>query len=481
MSRCTLLFSLCCLIGAVLPACAAESAAKAVGLTLQAMDKADQDAIAEQLGKRAGVMVAAVAANSAAAKAGFVQGEVILKIGEAIVDSPAMADAALVGKTGALEVVSFILDDEVGIKVMKRTLALPGTAVKAEQPARQPDAETQKKLKALDDAHKAGIISDDEYAKKRAELLKGQPAATPATASKYIAPTKGQTYNHAVGFSFWYPAGWTVKDIADALQLAPDKPAVANGQPAEMYFISGQPLEGTGITQVTDPQIAAFLDQFIQQKVSPAMQRKKAPVPLAMMNGQGLLFDWDAPGQNGGTVVARVYACVLKGWGVMFCAIGAKEHVFNRQDELKAIFTSFGFEAGKQDPAVAGTWSLTATRTMRNEDNVNFTSDDPRRATAVSDEQITVQLNADGTVTRTSLYRMIAGGGAAGGAGKVWIDTGDQKTVTQGRWNANNGTLVLMWQDGAMESYRYGLVPQGNGAPAMKLLSGNQVQFWQRR
>ncbi|OPZ86010.1 MAG: hypothetical protein BWY76_01153 [bacterium ADurb.Bin429] len=343
--------------------------------------------------------------------------------------------------------------------------------------APKPDPELEKKLKALDEARRAGVISDAEYVQKRAELLKGQAVAGGGViASKYVSTTKGNTYQHAVGFSFWYPDGWKVEDVGDALKLVPANAVMQNGQPAEMYLIAGQPLEGTGITTVTDPRVAAVLDQFVAQQISPAMQRKKAPAALALTNGDGLVFDWEAPGQHGATVVTRVYACVLKGWGVMFCAIGAKEPIFNRQVELKTIFNSFGFEAGKQDPAIVGAWFLTATRAMRNEDNVNFTSDDPRRASSVSDEQITVQLNADGTVIRTSIYRMIAGGGAAGGAGKVWIDTGDQKTVTQGRWNANNGTIVLMWRDGGMESYRYGLV-----RGSLKLLSGNQVQFWQRR
>ncbi|OPZ86009.1 MAG: hypothetical protein BWY76_01152 [bacterium ADurb.Bin429] len=163
MARLVPVLSLLGLLLACLPALAAGSAAQAAGLTLQVLDKADMDAIEEQLGQRAGVMVTAVAANSPAAKAGFVQGEVILKIGDRMVDSPASVEAALAGKSGALEVVGFVITEEEGVQVVKRTLTLAG-AMKNE-PAPAPDAETQKKLKALEEAHKAGILSDAEYQK----------------------------------------------------------------------------------------------------------------------------------------------------------------------------------------------------------------------------------------------------------------------------------------------------------------------------
>ncbi len=457
-----------------LPLWAAETpASTAVGLTFKALDPADLDVIAESIGKRAGVMVEAVAKNSNAERAGFKQGEVVLKIGETLVDSPAAAEKALAAAKDAVDTIGFLVDANGTPAVAKHTLTL----VKGDAGAKPVDPELQKKLQALEDAHKAGILSDAEYAKKRTELL----AKAAPKESKYLAASKGKTYAHAIGFSFWYPDGWTVADMGDGLQLTPPNAATKDGQAQEMYFITGQPLEGTGVTAISDPKIAPVLDLFVQGKISSAMQRKKEPAAVTMTNGQGMLYEWDAAGLNNATVHTRIYACVLKNWGVMFVAVGAKDIVVKREAEMKAIFNSFGFEAGKQDPAVVGAWFLLATRELRNEDNVNFTSDDPRRATSVSDEQITVELRADGSVTRTSIYRMIAGGGAAGGAGKVWIDTGDQKTVTQGRWNAGNGTLVLMWQDGAMESCRYGLVAQQGGVPSMKLLAGKQVQFWQRK
>jgi len=486
-------------------AMAADAPAKALGFTLQALDPEDLQSIEAQLGKRAGVMITLIAPDSPAAKAGCVQGEVILTVGGQAVDSPEAVEQALAGKTGTVELVGLLIEGE-EVKIVKRALAIaaglsPNTGAM--------DADTQRKLKALDDAHQAGILTDDEFATKRAELLKNAaPAPDPATQQKLKAledahaagilsdaefaqkktellksaspntagtatSRKGKTYQHVIGFTFWYPEGWTVQETEDALQLVPANPAMQNNQPVELYFITGQPLEGTNITRVNDPQVVAYLDQLVQQQLSPTLARTKEPALIQMTNGQGMLMEWEVQGQQG-IVHARAYSCILKNYGVIFAAFGAKDKIMAREADLKAIFASFGLEAGKQDPAVAGVWQLFATRALRNEDNVNFTTDDPRRASSVTDQQTTLDFRADGVVVRTSLSRTIAGGAG------VWIDSGEQREVKQGRWNAGNGALFVMWNDGSMDSWRYGLV-KDNGALSLKLQAGNQVEFWQKR
>jgi len=452
---------------------------KACGLTLQALNAKDLDAIEAQLGKRAGVMIAAVTPDSPAAKAGCVKGEIVCSVNGQFVDSPQAVEKALAGKADAIELVGFLLAEN-GAKVVKRTLTLDGIRTPPEKitPAGEKDADTQKKLQALEAAHKAGILTDDEFAKKKADLLKNNKPA-PADNTKYIASRKGKTYQHVIGFSFWYPEGWSVKEENSAFKLIPENPAMAEGKPAEMYFITGQPLEGTGITDIRHPQVVAYLDQLIAKQVSPLLQRKKEPAPVQMSNGNGLLLEWEVQGKVG-IVHARAYACILKDYGVVLFGFGVKEKVLARDADLKTIFASFGFEAGKQDPALVGAWKLFSTRTIRNEDNVNFTTDDPRRASAVTDEQLTLQLRPDGTVTRTSISRTIAGGGAIGGGNTVWIDSGDQKSVKQGRWNAGNGILFVMWQDGAMDSWRYNL-QNGAKGETLGLQEGSQLGYWVRK
>jgi hypothetical protein len=226
--------------------------------------------------------------------------------------------------------------------------------------------------------------------------------------------------------------------------------------------------------------VLAYLDDLVRTKVSPYMQRKSAPSPVAMTSGEGSLMEWSAPGQNGKTVVARIYSSMMRGFGVFLGAVGERSLVDAREAEIVGIFASFAFEAGKLDASIAGTWQLFSTREIRNEDTLNFTTDDPRLASMVSDEQTSLELLADGSARRTSVSRTIAHGGVSGGSSTVWIDSGDQKTVKQGRWNAGNGTLFIMWQDNGMEQWQYGLVRDAGGI-SLKLANAGRIQFWQRR
>jgi hypothetical protein len=69
------------------------------------------------------------------------------------------------------------------------------------------DESKQQKLKALEAAYQAGILSEEEYARKKAELL-GAPAATtpmPGIAAKYSDP-QGR-------FEFQYPGDWNVQPL----------------------------------------------------------------------------------------------------------------------------------------------------------------------------------------------------------------------------------------------------------------------------
>ena len=69
------------------------------------------------------------------------------------------------------------------------------------------DEATQQKLKALEAAHQAGVLSDEEYARKKAELL-GQPAVT--SLARYQDP-QGR-------FHFQHPGDWTIQALQDGRQ-----------------------------------------------------------------------------------------------------------------------------------------------------------------------------------------------------------------------------------------------------------------------
>jgi hypothetical protein len=52
------------------------------------------------------------------------------------------------------------------------------------------DEATRRKLKALEEAHKAGVLSDEEYARKKAEIMKKKAPAAPVPAEAGPAPRK---------------------------------------------------------------------------------------------------------------------------------------------------------------------------------------------------------------------------------------------------------------------------------------------------
>lgn len=147
--------------------------AQTVGLVLQALSKEDLETIQAQTGHRVGVLVIQVSPGSAAGKAGFKGRDVLLPVGHQGVDSPAAVEQALAGKASA----EILLMRPGGNKyeALKVTLEIPAASVPASSVK---PSEVQSKLQALEATHQAGLLSDEEYARKKAELL-GSAAAEP--------------------------------------------------------------------------------------------------------------------------------------------------------------------------------------------------------------------------------------------------------------------------------------------------------------
>jgi hypothetical protein len=99
-------------------------------------------------------------------------------------------------------------------------------------------AEIKKKLKALDDAYQAGILSETEYKQKKAQLLDQSALRTDlkSDAPKVRIPTKqGKTYRHPTGFSFWYPANWSTRIEGELLLLVPNDQQVGARGPNDLH------------------------------------------------------------------------------------------------------------------------------------------------------------------------------------------------------------------------------------------------------
>lgn len=300
------------------------------------------------------------------------------------------------------------------------------------------------------------------------------PASSPTDLSR-----NGAIWRHPVGFSFWYPSTFKAVDADGGVQLVPSGAAQSSAATAvaatELYYLTAESIQGSGITSPFDLRVIQYLDGLVASNVSPYLQRKAEPLKVPMGGGEGMSAEWVAAGQGGQTIVARIYTTIMQQFGVFLVAVGEEKKLDSRRDELTAIIRSIALGQGRIDQSIAGVWKLFSTRQLRNEDTFNFTTDDPRRADMVSDEQTSLSLSPDGTARRVSQWRSIARGGVSGGPSTVWLDSGEQKSEKTGRWNADSGILFIMWQNGGMDQWQYAL-----SEGALRLSGSGQVQYWQR-
>jgi hypothetical protein len=332
------------------------------------------------------------------------------------------------------------------------------------------DDATRAKLAALEDARTAGVLTDEEYAAKRSELLGGRAAGGKGKAQlrRDIPAEQGETYRHPVGFSLWYPARWTLTEHPEALQLAPPDPATTAAGPSEVYLVFGESVAGEGITHAGDAQVVAYLDQQVQA-FAPFLVRQGAPKSAAMDEGSGVVIDWSGSNAAGDRVLARARVTIVKEYAVALIALGLQEPVEKREPELKRIFASFRLGDGSRDPQLAGTWSYLTSKAITNTSQWETAWS---RAQLASDDSTTLVTGPDGAWTRTKRHYMIAG------AGGTWIESTDVK-VDRGRWFAGGGRLTLVGDKGSWEDYDYRLLQTPEGVRLL-LVRGGTGELWSR-
>ena len=469
----------------------------AAGFVLEALSEDDLDGIEYETGYRVGVLVKAVTPGSPAARAGFKKGDVLFTVGDQGVDSPRAVDRALSGKTGKVDIVAVRLSAEDEYDALQLSIELPAASVKkppagktagvkqeagaekktgaaeaaevekiraqldALEQARKAgvlsdeeyalkkskleerlktarkgpkplDEKTKQQLDALEQARKAGVLSDEEYARKKKEIL-GDREDDQAPA--LIGRNEGKTYNHAVGFSFWYPSGWTVKDTEDFLQLIPPDPGSSPEGPTEFYLIGGESKNSRGTVD--------------------------------MARGRGVVLDWEGKSPEGKTILARVFVTIINNYGVTLVALGLKESVERRDPELRRMFASFGFGEGKRDPKLVGKWRLAAVRSIT---NTSPWETDWSRAQLVSESHSLLLLAADGTWQRHDKDQMLVG------AGGVWVES-NEESVSKGKWYADGKSLYMIWDDDSWQDYQYTLHLTGESRE-LRLVCGNRGEIW---
>jgi hypothetical protein len=278
----------------------------------------------------------------------------------------------------------------------------------------------------------------------------------------------GKTYKHPIGFSFWYPPTWSITTEDDVLRLMPPNPVSTSDGPSEFYFISAESVANEGISDAADPRVASYIDMQVNA-VLPGLSRTDPPRPVTLAKGTGVRLDWKAQSLKGEPILARAYVSILRDHGVALSAIAVGDLLQKRNADLLQMFQSFGFGEGEKDPRLVGQWSLFALRSIRNE---SIYETDWSRAQLTSETNTKLTFYPDGSWTRKEDHHMLAG------AGGVWLESKESST-TQGKWNAANGLLYMVWDDESWQEYYYTL-QQTNSGIELRLVSGNRGEIWRR-
>lgn len=318
-----------------------------LGVALESLPEHVLANLERQLGHRVGVRVAQVLPGSAAEQAGLRPGDLLFTVAGQNVASPQAVQQALVGKTGPISVLIARPDAQGDLTTQNLTVTL-GAPTPAGPPITadtRPDINA--KLQALEAARHAGILTDEEYVRKRAELeaqMRPAPDRTPApldpetqrrlaavegayragilTEEEYNAkraeilgraggalvppdqPVQVGSYRDPQGrFAFETPTGWVVQPTPDGnMQIA------GPGGTITLIVVPGAPAAPDLLQQV-----AANMRAQTQQYAEVL-----APTPSAIAAGQGMVMAFTGVAPNGNAVKVTLAVTAEQGTGYIF-------------------------------------------------------------------------------------------------------------------------------------------------------------------
>lgn len=277
----------------------------------------------------------------------------------------------------------------------------------------------------------------------------------------------GGTYRHPAGFTFWCPAGWSAKITEEVLQLVPPNPGTSPEGPTEIYIVAGESVAGEGIFSPQDPRVVEYIDQQVRS-VSPYLILKGAAVPVSMGHGHGVELNWEGTSPRGDLVRARAFVTIVMEHGISLIGIGFKDLLQARDADLRQMFSSFGFGAGENDPAVVGSWRLAFTSAV---DNQSPFESAWSRAQAVSETKTILDIRSDGTCSWSSKNTIIVG------AGDVWLEDSSGST-SQGQWYAGSGIIYIIWDDNTVRDCTY-QIDQTGGGRRLRMVCGGKGEIWE--
>ncbi|BCS96667.1 hypothetical protein DSLASN_22990 [Desulfoluna limicola] len=284
-----------------------------------------------------------------------------------------------------------------------------------------------------------------------------------------VAAENGNVYRHPSGLSFWYPQQWALHELDEALQLVPADAAMSQEGPSEVYFVTGESVQGTGILQADDPRVIAYMDQQVRS-ILPALQLQHSRKAFALPGAHGIMLTWTGNNNAGKPVEGRAYVVVIKEYALTLSGISLQGLINKRTASLEKIFTSFVIGQGQLDPALAGTWHKHATMSVANPDRIYETSWSAAQAVTEDKSQLTFQ--SDGRWHRVDASQTLIG------AGGLWLEDNSQNENT-GRWNADGKRLFMLYDDNTWEEFAYTIVPTDNGRE-LRTAVGKEMVIWRQ-
>lgn len=209
-----------------------------------------------------------------------------------------------------------------------------------------------------------------------------------------------------------------------------------------------------------------YLDEQVNS-IAAFLERKGRPSAVDMNRGKGALYEWEGKNPRDITILARASVAVFDDQAVALAALGHKEKVAARDAALRKMFGSFGFGKGEADPKLARAWTFVDNVTVAND---SFLETAWLRAQYGRETAGTLELRADGTWKRTDVSQVIMG------ASGIWLDTGRQEKIREGKWCAGNGRLYLMFKDDSWTIYQYKL--EGT---ELRLICDGKGEIWKAK
>ena len=231
-----------------------------------------------------------------------------------------------------------------------------------------------------------------------------------------LEAARGTTrFVHSVGFSFDYPAKWSLQRVREGIMLVPhDIGTDSGGRPLELVVIGF--VDTTGIIDPFDPSFAVAFEQQYQSMI-PGVRRSGELDWVDSGMGTGLLvpFDDDNGNRHG------LYCTVHGELGIFLVHVTQGKAARSRVQRVRQILSSFGWSDSVIDPELVKTW------------------------TAVRDAGTTQAAPARWSFATNGRLR--------------YAETSDFERA--GFYSSFDGVLNIVWDYGVEENYLYTLDDQG--------------------